>query len=225
MLGNHKMTEVLNNIMVCSYDLTNNTPLFFKSRAARANAAQNAFLYDICRATSAGPTYLPSYEFDYPGDATENPHRNCIDGGVFVNNPSLAALSEFSKFHNYYLPDLPENSDIDYNNIFVLSLGTGSFTKQISVADSEHKGELFWAQNISDIMMRGVNRTTDCAMIEMMEPGNYLRLSMTIDSEKHSDMSNSSTETTQYLIKATNEQVINNPEKISALTALLNKMK
>ncbi|MGZ3866618.1 MAG: patatin-like phospholipase family protein, partial [Bacteroidia bacterium] len=218
-LKDYKMSDTLSNIMVSSYDLTNNCPLFFKSRAARSNFAQDALLYDICRATSAGPTYLPSYEFYYPAE-NEKPNRNCIDGGVFVNNPSIAALSEFSKYFKYYLPDSPGN-DIDYKNVFVLSLGTGSYVEKISEADAEQKGELFWANHISDVMMRGVNRTTDYAMKEMMEPGNYLRLNVAIDTEEHSQMDNCSAETTQYLINATNEQIILDKDKMRDLTALL----
>jgi hypothetical protein len=107
---------------------------------------------------------------------------------------------------------------------FVLSIGTGSYTSQITEADSENKGELFWAQHIPDIMMRGVNRTTDYAMQEMMVPGNYLRLNVVIDTEKHSEMDNCSAETTQYLIQATNDQIINNTGKMNDLTALLDKM-
>ena len=222
-LKDYRLTDVLNNIVVSSYDLTNNAPLFFKSRIGKANNEQNALLYDICRATSAGPTYLPSYQFYYPSE-NENPNRNCIDGGVFVNNPSLAALSEFSKYFKDYLPDTTED-DIDYNNVFVLSLGTGSYTDQICEADSENKGELFWAMHISDIMMRGVNRANDYAMKEMMIEGNYLRLSIAIDSESHSEMDNSSEETTKYLIEATKDQIVNNKTNIDNLTALLYKMK
>lgn len=220
---NNRLTDVLTNILVSSYDLTNNAPLFFKSRIGRMYPAQNALLYDIARATSAGPTYLPSYEFNYPGDG-ENPNRNCIDGGVFVNNPSMAALSEFSRFFKYYLPDTAED-DIDYNNVFVLSVGTGSYTDKISEADSKHKGELFWASHISDIMMRGVNMSTDYSMNEMMVTGNYLHISIKIDTEKHSEMDNSSAETTSYLIQATNDQVVNNAAVMKSLDDLLTKMR
>jgi patatin-like phospholipase/acyl hydrolase len=221
----YRLTDVLNNIIVSTYDLTNNKPLFFKSLVARNNNAQNALLYDVCRATSAGPTYLPSYQFNYPDpDGNDKPNRNCIDGGVFVNNPSLAALSEFSKHFKEYLPQLANQKDIDYANVYVLSIGTGSYKQQISQADSEYKGELFWAQNIPTIMMRGVNDVTHYQMTEMMEPQNYLRLDIDIDSEQHSDMDNSSSETMQYLIKATNDQLINNAAKMNDLTALLNKM-
>ena len=96
--------------------MNNNLPLFFKSRDAKSNPAQNALLYDICRATSAGPTYLPSYPMNFPNN-NEDPQRNCIDGGVFVNNPSMAAVSEFSKHFKEYLPDAANQTDIDYDRL------------------------------------------------------------------------------------------------------------
>ena len=213
-LKNFRMLDCLNDIMICSYDLNNNVPLFFKSRAAKANAAQNALLYDISRATSAGPSYLPSYEFVYPNDA-ENPNRNCIDGGVYVNNPSMAAFVEFSKYHHDYLPSAPADIDIDYKDVFVLSLGTGSYTGKVNDADTLNKGEIYWAQQISDIMMRGVNRATDYEMNEIMEDGNYLRLSIAIDNDEHSEMANSSSETTQYLVGATKDMLIQKDKNIN----------
>ena len=219
-LKNYKMLDCLNDIMICSYDLNNNIPLFFKSRAAKNNATQNALLYDVCRATSAGPSYLPSYEFFYPNDA-ENPNRNCIDGGVYVNNPSMAALVEFSKYHYYYLPSFPADTDIDYDDVFVLSLGTGSYTGKINDADTLNKGEIYWAQQISEIMMRGVNRATDYEMSEMMDKENYLRLTVAIDTNTHSEMTNSSSETTQYLVAATNEMLTQNDNVINNF---INKM-
>ena len=212
-LKNYRMLDCLTDIMICSYDLNNNIPLFFKSRAAKNNAAQNALLYDVCRATSAGPSYLPSYELVYPNDA-ENPNRNCIDGGVYVNNPSMATLVEFSKYHHDYLPSVPAETDIDYDNVFVLSIGTGSYTGKVNDADTLNKGELYWAQQISDIMMRGVNRATDYEMAEMMNKGNYLRLNIAIDTDVHSEMSNSSSETTQYLVGATNDMLAQKDKNI-----------
>ncbi len=218
----YRMSDCLNNIMVCSYDLNNNMPLFFKSRDVKRNPAQNALLYDICRATSAGPTYLPSYPMNYPND-NEDPKRNCIDGGVYVNNPSMAALAEFSKHFHEYLPESSEENDIDYKKVFVLSVGTGTYACKISESDTKSKGELYWATRIVEIMMRGVNRTTDYEMQQMMVAGNYVRLTINIDSDAHSDMSDSSAETTHYLIDAAQEQIIDNAEKMEALKAFLKK--
>ena len=72
-------------------------------------------------------------------------------------------------------------------------------------------------------MMRGVNKTTDYEMNEIMEDGNYLRLSINIDNAKHADMSNSSQETTDYLINAAQEQVLNDTDKMNKLNAFILK--
>ncbi|MGE0569309.1 MAG: patatin-like phospholipase family protein [Bacteroidia bacterium] len=219
--GDARLAETLTHIMVSTYDLNNNVPLFFKSRAARNNDEQNIKIYDIARATSAGPTYLPAYELIYPNDK-EDKNRLCIDGGVFINNTSLGALAEFSKHHAQYGYG-KENEDIIYEDVFVLSIGTGSYSGRISADEAKNKGKLFWATRISDIMMKGVNQTTHYEMNEMMETGNYLRLSIDILEEKHSEMSRADKETSDYLINETNKQVLGNSDKMNKLKAWINK--
>lgn len=221
-LGNAKVSDCLTNILVSTYDLNNNIPLFFKTIDSKYDPNLDPELYDICRATSAGPTYLPTYRFNYPKNpTTELPHRNCIDGGIYVNNPSMAALSEISKNLKDYDNTVSENEDIDYDNVFVLSIGTGTYSSSIKDETSAKKGQLYWAKTISDIMMRGVNKTTDYEMSEMMNEGNYLRLSINIEKEEYAEMSDSSQETTDYLITATQKQVIHNKELMDKLDAFI----
>lgn len=219
--GDSRMNDSLTNIMVCTYDLANNMPLFFKTRSSKNNPEQNILIYEACRATSAGPTYLPAFELFYPND-NEFPQRLCIDGGVYINNPSLGALSEFSKNHAEYGYGKAED-DIKYEDVFVVSIGTGSYAGHISADDAKHKGELFWATRISDVMMRGVNKTTDYEMTEMMEPGNYIRLTIDILEEQYSEMSRADTKAADYLIKQTQAQVLNDTKKMNNLTNLLVK--
>lgn len=219
--GNSRMNDALTHIMVCSYDLANNAPLFFKTRSSQKNENQNILIYEIARATSAGPTYLPAFELYYPNDK-EFPQRLCIDGGVFINNPSMGALSEFSKNHEEYGFG-KANEDITYEDVFVLSIGTGTYSGQITAEEAKNKGKLFWATRISDIMMRGVNKTTDYEMQEMMVPGNYLRLSIDIKEEEFSEMSRADNKAADYLIKQTMEQVIENDKKMNDLSLLLKK--
>ena len=215
-LGQSRMNDCLTNIMLTCYDLNNNGPLFFKSRASRKNTAQNALLYDICRATSAAPTYLPAYEFDYPKDQ-EISHRICIDGGVYINNPSMGALSEFSKYYKDYIPEMSNESDISYDDVHVLSVGTGTHSGSLTSNKAKSGGLLFWAQKISDLMMRGVNRTTDYEMVEMMMTKNYLRLSIDIPDEKYSEMDNASSDTLNYILNQTKSQISENPARMNEL--------
>ncbi|MCE3258693.1 MAG: patatin [Bacteroidetes bacterium] len=219
--GDSRLNDSLTDIMICTYDLSNNVPLFFKTRSSRNNPEQNILLYEACRATSAGPTYLPAFELVYP-NGEENPNRLCIDGGVYINNPSLGALAEFSKNHCEYGHG-DKDTDIDYDDVFVLSIGTGSFSGRITADEAKHKGQLFWANRISDVMMRGVNRTTDYEMKEMMEDGNYLRLTIDIYREEFSEMSRSDSKTSEYLLQQTNAQVLTDPYKMKALNDFLIK--
>jgi len=220
--GDARIKDSLTDIMICTYDLTNNLPLFFKSRLGKCSQEQNVSIYDACRATSAGPTYLPAYEFNYP-NGKEKSNRLCIDGGVYVNNPAMAALSEFSKHHAEYGYGTADK-DIDYNDVFVLSVGTGTYAGQITPAQAKSKGEIFWATRITDVMMRGVNRTTDYEMNEMMETGNYLRLTIDIKEEAFSEMSRADKAVSDYLIDQTRIQVLNDATQMGAMKDILVKM-
>lgn len=219
--GDARMNDALTDIMISTYDLANNAPLFFKTRSSRRNTNQNILIYEIARATSVGPTYLPAFELYYPND-NDYPQRLCIDGGVFINNPSMGALAEFSKNHADYGYGKAEE-DINYEDVFVLSVGTGSYAGQITAEEAKNKGKLFWATRISDIMMRGVNKTTDYEMMQMMETGNYLRLSIDIHVEEFSEMSRADSKASDYLIKETYKQVIDKSDKMEELKKLLHK--
>ena len=217
--GKSKINDSVTNIMISTYDLTNNKPVFFKSRTPHDPINKDFLLYDACRATSAGPTYLPAYNLYYPS-GKDNPNRQCIDGGVYVNNSSMAAVTEFSKNFKEY-GYVTNGEEVDMDDIHVLSLGTGSYTGPFE--DAENKGQIFWATRIADVMMRGVNRVTDYQMQELLEEGKYLRLSIDIKDKKYSDMSLSDQDTSNYLIDQTNSQVLNNVTNMKNLTAFLDK--
>ena len=64
--GDLTIKSSLKPIIVSSYDLKSNEIIMFKSR--NANWSEERFdvkLKDVCRATSAAPTYLPSYEMKF----------------------------------------------------------------------------------------------------------------------------------------------------------------
>ena len=90
---NQKITGSLLPIIVPTYDLSSNKPIFFKTSEAAGDPNADAKIYDICRATSAAPTYLPAYSFIYKGEKII-----AIDGGVYINNPTMAAIAEISRY-------------------------------------------------------------------------------------------------------------------------------
>lgn len=203
LMENHRLTDCLKPLFITSYDVKNNQPLFFKSRHAENNPAENAKLFDICRATSAGPTYLPAHSFNF-----NNNDVVCVDGGVFINNPSMGALVEVSKYSDYY--GVPKDIKFDFSNLMILSLSTGHYNGSISKKEAKDWGKIKWIKPIIDIMMYGVNQATDYEVSEILPENNYLRINISIDEEKFSDMTNSSKECQDFLIQEVESQVFQN---------------
>lgn len=208
-----KIGDCLKPIFIPTYDLSTNSPLFFKSRYAYHNSKLNAKLIDVCRATSAGPTYLPSYSFNYShsfGRLSSN-KITAIDGGVFMNNPTMGALVEILKHKNDPFYNHPNLKD---EEIFILSIGTGHHSKNIS-DNSVKWGKLKWIKPSIEIMMRGNNQAVDYQAKEGLNfrnnsSINYLRIDIDIEDERFADMANSDNETLQYLQNRVESDYLNN---------------
>jgi uncharacterized protein len=218
-VSEQRIKESLRPILVSTYDLNSNRPVFFKSSEASGDESANARIHDICRATSAAPTYLPAYSFNYKGKQLTG-----IDGGVYVNNPTMAAIAEISKYGNKGFYKKRDGSPVAFEDIRVLSLGTGSYTGTITRKEAVRWGELQWVTRITDIMMRGVNQTTDYESGEMLADGNYLRLNIEIKDEEYSNMADAREITREYLELEVRKQVTENEYKLTMLKQFLNKM-
>jgi hypothetical protein len=127
------------------------TAMFFRSWQARgsdlprdAGADEyDFFLRDVCRATSAAPTYFP------PADIRNRAGQRfgMVDGGVFANNPAMCALAAAWRLYGRDRPCL------------LVSLGTGMLQKPIPLAEAEGWGLLGWATEIVSILRDGVADT------------------------------------------------------------------
>jgi patatin-like phospholipase/acyl hydrolase len=90
---------------------------------------------DVAMATSAAPTYFPSY-------------NGYVDGGVVANNPAAAALSML-------LDPRVMGRRLNRREIRVLSIGTGTTSESIQ-KNNVNWGILQWGSHITDIFMQGV---------------------------------------------------------------------
>lgn len=205
---NLKLSDTLKPICVTSYDLMNNEISIFKSRKSQEEG-QNPFLFEICRATSAAPTYLPSYNMKW-----NNKIRSMIDGGVYVNNPTLVGISDALK--NRY------GRKVKLKDLKVLSLGTGTHSSNLGVKNTPKWGIIEWAKPITDVMMQSSSRAVDYQVELLVE--DYLRLQIEIFEEKFSSMSDSSPETREYLIKQVEEQIFNNSEIMSKINKFIEEL-
>ncbi|MCX2743644.1 patatin-like phospholipase family protein [Mangrovivirga sp. M17] len=145
-----KLSELIKPCIISSYDIKNGKPHFFKQHRS-TNDIYNFRVKDIARATSAAPTYFEcaliknEIGTSYP----------LIDGGVFVNNPSLVSYSEartmtFGDIKNPTAKDM-----------MIVSLGTGSTPKRFEYKKAKDWGPVSWIKPSLDIMMDGNSQTVD----------------------------------------------------------------
>ncbi|XP_062157620.1 patatin-like protein 2 [Alnus glutinosa] len=146
-LGSLKLHQTLTNVVIPTFDITRLQPTIFSSYEVKKNPSIDALLSDICIATSAAPTYLPTYHFETK-DAEGEVIRefNLTDGGVAANNPALVAMGEVSKEMIKGNPDFFPIKPMDYGRFLVISLGTGSHKaeEKYKATDAAKWGIMDW---------------------------------------------------------------------------------
>ncbi|MDB2644089.1 patatin-like phospholipase family protein [Luminiphilus sp.] len=157
--------------MVTSYDIENRRTVFLKSWHAEHQAV---LCRDAARATSAAPTYFEPKPLD-TGDVASV----LVDGGIFMNSPSVSAYAEARKL----FPDDP---------IAVLSLGTGELTRPILFEEARTWGSALWVMSLLDCMFDGVSKAADHQM-QLFLGEHYCRLQTSLDTASD-DMDDASKE-------------------------------
>jgi len=145
--GDSELTTAKTNLLISSYDVDHQMPFFFKSSKAMTNPAYNWKLRDIARATSAAPTYFPPIRLD-------NGHAayTLVDGGVCVNNPSVAGYAEARCL-------FPDATDF-----LLVSVGTGDRNDGLQYDNVRNWGMLQWAEQIVPVFMDSVSESSDYEM-------------------------------------------------------------
>lgn len=197
-----RLTDCLNHLLVTTYDVTTGVPVFFKSRHAldpKERQQTNPLLKDICLATSAAPTYLPTHKMKH--STKDDVELNMIDGGVFMNNPSIGALVEMLKYSEYYV----QKPKINLDDVFLLSIGTGVSITPPKKVTLNWGGKLFWASKAINLLMDGTSQAIDYQCRELLNATtlgdpNYIRLDVDIKSpgQSYLDMADSREEAVSY---------------------------
>ena len=142
------LSEAVTAVLVTAYDIEEREPYFFKSHRARLEAPRNHLMRDAAPATSAAPTYFEPAKM-LCGDAPKG-YKALVDGGVFANYPAACALVESLSFFDQRLED-----------VVMLSLGTGEYTRSIRYQDAKGWGLAKWAQPVLDVVFDGVSDTVN----------------------------------------------------------------
>ena len=139
-------------LLISSYNLQKQMPFFFKSHLIASRPDYNWKVVDIARATSAAPTYFPPFHLTRGADDFA-----LVDGGVFVNNPSMAAFVEARLLY----PDAAR--------VVVVSVGTGDRQDGITFAQANKWGLIGWAKQIVPVLMDSVSEAVDFELTTLPE--------------------------------------------------------
>jgi hypothetical protein len=131
-----------------------------------------------------------------------------VDGGVFVNNPSMAAYAEARSLY----PDEPAFT--------VVSVGTGDRQDQITYASAKDWGLLGWAKEIVPVLMDSVSEAVDFELRAL--PGcTYYRLQVPYLQNASSDMDDADPENLRELQEVAKEYVASISDQLTKACAEL----
>lgn len=174
--GEARLRDAITPVLIPSYDIEKQTPIFFKSHCAKDDVSFDFLMRDVARATSAAPTYFPPAKI---ASADPLAYYALVDGGVVAGNPALCAYAEaVNAWH------------VDSGGIFMVSLGTGELRHPILYDHARNWGQLEWAQPIIDIVLQASNATVSYQLQQFL-PGadaqrTYYRFQPTLTVEDES---------------------------------------
>ena len=142
--GETRLSSALTPLLVSSYDLQSQTPFFFKSHKIARDSSYDWEVWKVARATSAAPTFFPPFHLQRGRE-----DYALVDGGIFVNNPAMAAYAEARRLY-------PTHTDF-----LIVSIGTGDRRDDIRYARAKRWGLLCWAYQIVPVMMDSVSEAVD----------------------------------------------------------------
>lgn len=198
-----RLSEVRPDVVIPALDVTTGQGIAFTSREAREDPRKNFKVSQVGASTSAAPTYYGVSEFEGPDGA----HRFMADGGLFANNPSLAATAEISR--------------MGYNpkRAIMVSLGTGEIDVGRDGAALRDAGAAGWgAGDLIKLMMASGQKFADDTARGIYGDG-YLRLQALLDTD-HGAMDDTSADQTAYLLDLAERTVEANRDRIEHIVRL-----
>ena len=215
--GDVWLKDLLKPCVITTYDIENRKGHFFGQHKALKDPDYNFKVKDVARATSAAPTY---FECERVTSEAGNSY-GLIDGGVFVNNPSLVAYAEGRSVFDV------DGQQVTAKDMKILSIGTGHNRKPYPYAKGRKWGMAEWVQPVIDIMMSGSADVAHYQLDKIYEtidnPKQYLRIDKDLDPDTtgiDSDM-DCATQENMTKLKEFGQQIFEeNKEKIEEWLSL-----
>lgn len=146
--GETRLKDLGKRVLIPAFDLDNEnpeasrrswSPKFFHNFPG-PDSDGDRLAYKVALYTSAAPTFFPAVD-------------GYIDGGVFANNPSMAALAQTQDHRALKKPP-------HHDRIALLSIGTGTSLMRIERKNLDW-GQAQWIKPLLNIMMDGVMGVAD----------------------------------------------------------------
>ncbi|TCC97461.1 patatin-like phospholipase family protein [Pedobacter psychroterrae] len=165
--GETRLSQLIKPCIVSAYNIELRKTHFFRQQNAIARGnSRDFYLKDVCRATSAAPTYFSVAEI-YSLAGVRYP---LLDGGVFATNPALSGLIEVTKAYQ----------QTRINDIHLVSLGTGQSKRSYDYEHFKKSSAMAIVPAILDIMMSGVAETSHFFLQQLFRSAgkekNYIRI-------------------------------------------------
>ncbi|MEG4350342.1 patatin-like phospholipase family protein [Microcoleus sp. LAD1_D5] len=214
-----QLSQLLKPCLISSYDIERRKAHFFDQIDAKQYPAEDYFIRDIARATSAAPSY-----FEVPKIySLTNESYALIDGGVFANNPTLCAYAEVR--NKFRIPDDRPDKGPTAKDMVILSLGTGEAQKKFPYEEAKNWGQVEWVEPLINIMMTGVAETVNYQLIQIYDaverPNQYLRITPDLSHEEPLPIDDASEEKISDLLRIGKEQAEKNNEQLDKFIDLL----
>jgi patatin-like phospholipase/acyl hydrolase len=210
--GEARLKDALKPVVVPSYDIEKQMPIFFKSEKARLDPNYDFPMRQVARATSAAPTYFPPQRID-----TADPlqYYALIDGGVIANNPAMCAYAEAIKM-----------GKVNGSGVLMVSLGTGELRHPIRYKDANGWGQLEWARPVLDIALQGSSATVDYQLQQLLATEGtsqtYYRFQLALTQDA-TEMDDARPENLKHLIDLT-QDYLGKPDTRAALDELCTQL-
>ncbi len=164
---NARLSQLIKPCIITAYNIELRKNHFFRQQKAITHGeARDFYLKDVCKATSAAPTFFPVAEI-YSVSKTRYP---LIDGGVFAQNPSICGLLEVLKAFN----------STQINDMFMVSLGTGMSKTAYNYEHFKKKLAIQIGPALVDIMTSASSESTEYFIRQLFHSNgksqNYIRL-------------------------------------------------
>ena len=224
--GKLELKELIKPCLITSYDIENRRAKLFNSYDAHLST-DNFYVKDLCRATSAAPTYFSPVQIK----SMYGQVFSQIDGGMFANNPALCAYAEARKIP--FAEVLKNHQKANYpsaNDMMIVSIGTGIESKSYSFKKMQKAGKIGWVSPIIDILMSANAETVDYQLSQMFQTlglrnqKNYHRINPSLKNASPA-MDNVSRSNIENLIQAGLSYIDDNKENLNQIIQKLIKNK